>query len=756
MTPVSGPTPPVDEATQTTRTYSAFHRRRLRNHAHMVPVKERVDKVANTYFVTPLCKHQVYVIDTLRDWRDNRTSELPLTNNGQDVPSQWDLDQVAGGMVCAHMGLMKTYAVLARVFMSGGFVLIVAPQVVMETWHNEADNHCRNSKRDFPIWYYDSKISPPENLITLRNHITMHRSRCGAIVSHTMFRLHIDSIFNSKLLLDLCRGGLAGPKIERTLVVDEVDHARDPTKQLSQCIARYKCDQRILITGTPFHNNKDTEFLSYAKMLNIVPPTFSFATRHETRKQQVEMVREYVARRMLVFSLADANIILPACRYHYKLVEMYHDEKVLYSWVSNRMKRVIAMSREIVKEMTEELKSRTVRSFVGQFVLCELVLLRQAAVDARIMRAKSVLQTPEAIADRLRSAIRIAIYRQSVEPDAPTGTGKRRRSVSPNQKASKKARLRISWPSVFGNTLDPEDDDDMFLMRGEGAGAKGGGGGKKSAQQKRKKKRLATLGDVGISAAEARRRGCEDPPDASELAFKIPQRSSSVDMAVDMIRSFARAGHKTVVFAEWHGVLDYLGEALREANLNFRRLDGTMKREEKSVPISDFQNNPDVCAIIATTKTGSHGIQLTSGSKVIFMQPWFNPEIERQSWTRVHRPGQTKVTDVFWLICDNTYEVIVHIIASVKAHANDRNLDRKTNDYNFAESTDGRKLSEIKRDLEQRLEQSTLFANVGKRHEDLILDAYKASIETRDPQMCGTFVEITMDLERMAREKVDE
>ena len=43
-----------------------------------------------------------------------------------------------------------------------------------------------------------------------------------------------------------------------------------------------------------------------------------------------------------------------------------------------------------------------------------------------------------------------------------------------------------------------------------------------------------------------------------------------------------------------------------------------------------------------TLGTGAVGINLQAANKVFFMDPWWNPAIEKQAISRVHRYGQEK------------------------------------------------------------------------------------------------------------------
>jgi SNF2 family DNA or RNA helicase len=60
--------------------------------------------------------------------------------------------------------------------------------------------------------------------------------------------------------------------------------------------------------------------------------------------------------------------------------------------------------------------------------------------------------------------------------------------------------------------------------------------------------------------------------------------------------------------------------------------------------------------LLVSLKSGSVGLNLTSASRVIMLDMWWNPAIEEQAIDRVHRIGQTRKVVVHKLTIGNSID----------------------------------------------------------------------------------------------------
>ncbi|EOA86639.1 hypothetical protein ACJQWK_08821 [Exserohilum turcicum] len=97
-----------------------------------------------------------------------------------------------------------------------------------------------------------------------------------------------------------------------------------------------------------------------------------------------------------------------------------------------------------------------------------------------------------------------------------------------------------------------------------------------------------------------------------------------------------------------------------DTKYNFSYLDGSMKYEERSQAVADFNADPNQFVFLISTKAGGVGLNITSANKVVVMDPHWNPAYDLQAQDRAYRIGQTRNVEVFRLISSGTIEEIVY------------------------------------------------------------------------------------------------
>lgn len=93
---------------------------------------------------------------------------------------------------------------------------------------------------------------------------------------------------------------------------------------------------------------------------------------------------------------------------------------------------------------------------------------------------------------------------------------------------------------------------------------------------------------------------------------------------------------------------------------NFSYLDGSMKYDERSKAVADFNSDPEQFVFLISTKAGGVGLNITSANKVVIIDPNWNPAYDLQAQDRAYRIGQTRDVEVFRLVSSGTIEEIVY------------------------------------------------------------------------------------------------
>lgn len=93
---------------------------------------------------------------------------------------------------------------------------------------------------------------------------------------------------------------------------------------------------------------------------------------------------------------------------------------------------------------------------------------------------------------------------------------------------------------------------------------------------------------------------------------------------------------------------------------NFSYLDGSMKYEDRSKAVANFNTDPNQFVFLISTKAGGVGLNITSANKVVVIDPNWNPAYDLQAQDRAYRIGQTRDVEVFRLVSSGTIEEIVY------------------------------------------------------------------------------------------------
>jgi superfamily II DNA/RNA helicase len=109
-------------------------------------------------------------------------------------------------------------------------------------------------------------------------------------------------------------------------------------------------------------------------------------------------------------------------------------------------------------------------------------------------------------------------------------------------------------------------------------------------------------------------------------------------------------------------MLDRIEDMLRELNINYCRLDGTMTREQRAQAMEDLKTKRSIEVMLVSTRAGGVGLNLTSACRAYLIDPYWNPSVEAQAIDRVHRMGQKQpVTAVRLMIKTSVEEKLAQI-----------------------------------------------------------------------------------------------
>ncbi len=140
------------------------------------------------------------------------------------------------------------------------------------------------------------------------------------------------------------------------------------------------------------------------------------------------------------------------------------------------------------------------------------------------------------------------------------------------------------------------------------------------------------------------------------MLMKLRQLSSrgKREAFLEQLESAIEGGHKILVFSQFVGTLELLGEALKERGIPYCYLDGSTK--DRLGECNRFNRTPSIPVFLISLMAGGTGLNLTGADMVMHYDPWWNPAVEDQATDRAHRIGQKKTVYVMKMIAEGTIE----------------------------------------------------------------------------------------------------
>jgi len=135
-----------------------------------------------------------------------------------------------------------------------------------------------------------------------------------------------------------------------------------------------------------------------------------------------------------------------------------------------------------------------------------------------------------------------------------------------------------------------------------------------------------------------------------------PMRPSTKILYLLDILERETPSHKVIVFSQFTTMLDLVEPFLKIAGYNFTRYDGSMRNDLREASLERLRNDKHTRVLLCSLKCGSLGLNLTAASRVVILEPFWNPFVEEQAIDRVHRINQTRDVVVYRLTIDGTVE----------------------------------------------------------------------------------------------------
>lgn len=157
--------------------------------------------------------------------------------------------------------------------------------------------------------------------------------------------------------------------------------------------------------------------------------------------------------------------------------------------------------------------------------------------------------------------------------------------------------------------------------------------------------------------------------------------SAKIDKMMDILEEVietANDGEKVLIFSQWTSLLDLAEVPIEGKGWGYRRYDGSMNAKMRGDAVDDFKDTrKNVRIMLVSLKAGNAGLNLNIASRVIILDPFWNPYVEEQAIDRAHRIGQVRPVKVHRVLVEATVEDRIIELQDKKRALIEEALDEK-------------------------------------------------------------------------------
>ena len=497
------------------------------------------------------------------------------------------------GILADEMGLGKTIQAIALICylvergIKGPF-LVVAPLSTLYNWLNE---FARFAPSIYTLLYQGKKSSRRSALSEIKSTRHNNPKLRGKSNKRPVVVTHYEMIrYDFKKLL---------PIKWSYMILDEGHKIKNWTTRVNRCLNVFKCESRLILTGTPIQNNL-TELWS---LLNFLMPvifndknTFQhwFDVRGNLRDEVIyrerhkpiigmiqKIIRPFIMRRMK----GDVSLNLPPKKEILVYCPLTRVQKNFYKALLNRTIMSMVRDEYGIKHALEEEKEgdKVVRS-------------TRSIVNYKEMSDKKFMKVVNGY-----EVVPLSWNRETVKREAPDLLPVHIEVSA--QMVSIHMRKVVNHPYLIAHPYDQFKTGRALII--------------------------------------------------SEDMVQISGKMSILDQ---MLKNLIPKGHKMLIYSQWVRILDLIQDLMELRDIEFVRLQGSHELSTRESAIHQFQTDSKVKCFLITTRAGGLGINLTAADTVIIFDSDWNPHVDQQAQDRCHRIGQTLPVIVYRLVAAHTID----------------------------------------------------------------------------------------------------
>jgi SNF2 family DNA or RNA helicase len=153
--------------------------------------------------------------------------------------------------------------------------------------------------------------------------------------------------------------------------------------------------------------------------------------------------------------------------------------------------------------------------------------------------------------------------------------------------------------------------------------------------------------------------------------------SGKILTIMELVEEIVASNGKVLIFSQYVKMLRIIEKALIGKDIGYFYMDGSTKNRMDIVNQFNEGKKP---VFLLSLKVGGVGLNLTGADNVIITDPWWNPAVEEQAWSRAHRIGQKKRVVVHKLFSKGTIEEKILDMQIRKKGLTDRFMSKTVKD----------------------------------------------------------------------------
>lgn len=152
--------------------------------------------------------------------------------------------------------------------------------------------------------------------------------------------------------------------------------------------------------------------------------------------------------------------------------------------------------------------------------------------------------------------------------------------------------------------------------------------------------------------------------------------SPKIDLLMEYMMAAIKNGHKVVAFFNFLTGIELTASRLDNEGVAYEIMTGATRDRKKVV--EHFQEDENCKVMLMTVKTGGVGLNLVAADTVFIVEPWWNKAAEDQAINRLHRIGQKKSVNCYYLVTADTIEEKIRILQEKKSELVDSVISSDT------------------------------------------------------------------------------